>query len=162
MPRSRSAGFNVDALLQRDPTEHTSAPSRRRPARAHALDAEPDHDAALEHLKRATNHISAVRSSSSDFDRERFSGYLRSALEAMGAGAEDDTQNPLIDNDSTAEERHRAATGEDDVGEVPARSAVTLTGERPTPDHRRDFNSMRQRGADKALAFDAETLLQKR
>ena len=151
MPSSH--GFDAAALFQRDPdTLPRVRPLARR--HAHALDAEPDHAGALEHLEHARNHIESVQAGSSDFDPKRLAGYLKGAMDCLQGGAKD--ADP---DDMTSEERHRAATGEDDVGETEARSVVTPASREV--DHRKDFNSNRQGGADHALAFDTDALLQR-
>ena len=148
--------------------------------RRHALDGEADHKGALKQLEHATNHISAVESGSSEFDAERFGRYLKGALDCMSGGGEDEL---------TEGERDRAAEeGRDDVGEVAARSAVETTGSgnprRPdgtggkcfgggrvggssfapastNPDHRKDFNSVAQGGADSAVGYDHDAIMQR-
>lgn len=167
-----SSNFDADALLQRDPDSRDRGPDfsrawasrnqRRVSPRSHALDAEPDHETALKQLEYAQNHVSAVRAGSADFDRERFTGYLRNALEAMQSGAEDGDDPETEYNSEGMEIRGNArAGGEDDIGETPAR-AVVRSGSREL-DHRKDFNSIKQGGADSALTeFNADSLFQRK
>jgi len=179
---ARSAhGFDADSLFQRDTSRDGETfasfmTTRQRPldfwrrklreasraASRHAFDAASDREAALKHLQSMENHIN-TRGGTAEFDPAYMGRCFMSMLKAMGSeeeGAEDD------EDDRTAEERHRAATGEDDVGETPARSA-TSTSSRSKPDHRKDFDSEkeggpdRQAGADSALAFDAQELFQR-
>lgn len=203
---SRSRRFNASALFQREPSRSGEAfaaivSASKNPleywrqkvatatsiARGHAFDSASDHEAALEHLERMARHID-TRGGTAEFDPGYMARCFAAMLEAMGEGAED--EDPLRDDDSTAQERHRAATGEgegedeewegggreggpsllagrdrrrarDAMGETPARSVASLTDERRAPDHRNDFRSAKQGGADAALAFDADRLFQR-
>lgn len=166
MTRS-SSGFNSDALFQRDPDSRDRGPdfartyaARNSPRRVHALDAAPDHEAALKQLEHARNHVESVQAGSSDFDRERFVGYLQAALAAMGSeDAEDEGKEEQEYDSGGLPVPTDRAKAKDGVGETEARSVVTSSAARRDVDHRNDFNSAKQ-GADSA-DFDAASLFQK-
>lgn len=167
-----SPQFNADALFQRGPESRDQGPdfarafesrhSRRqapRKASPHAFDAEAATEAAIKHLEDAKTHIEAVATGNREYDSKHFQRMLTQALQAMAGADEDaDDENPFETVGSTAEERSRAATGKDGVGETPARPVVTPSSREI--DHRKDFNDIAQGGADSAL-FDADTLFQR-
>jgi hypothetical protein len=154
--------FNASAILQLDPnrrdgeafagyvTAHKSPrhaldfwkkklrdASRR--ASHHAFDSAGDHAAAIREIEAMANHID-TRGGTKEFDPAYLGRRFMAMLKAMGSeeeGAEEGTEDgeekrPTKEDDSTAEQRHRAATGKPSVG------------------------------ADGALAFDANGLFQRR
>ena len=167
--------FNASALLQRDPDSSDGGAafadyiaSRKlsplefwrkrlrdvsRTVSGHAFDSADGREEALKHLQQMENHIN-VRGGSSEFDPAYLARCFTAMLEAMGSeedGAEDD---------DPAGPGRSANSGEDDLGETPAR-AVVRTGSRKI-DHRKDFNCVKQGGADSALTdFDADRLFQR-
>jgi hypothetical protein len=144
MRSSRSShGFDAAALFQKDEHRDSSQPTRRSYG-----DPDADPKAAAHHIGKAMNHVNAVDGGQSEFNAERLRKYLQDALDALHAGDE-------------ADEAAEEPQADDGVGETEARSVVTTKGPRRNPDHRKDFNSMKQGGADGALAFDANGLFQR-
>jgi hypothetical protein len=167
MPR-----FNASALFQRNPDSRDLGPTfahawesrhSRHPRKAsrHAFDAEAATEAAIKHLEDAETHLEVVAAGRREFDAKHFERMLRQSMQAMAGAEEDaDDENPLEPAGSTAEERSRAATGKDGVGETPARSVVELSGT-GRPDHRKDFADIKQGGADDEALFDPQALFQR-
>lgn len=163
-------------LMQRRPGD----PGYREPGRSsHAFDGDDPREGARQAARRMRNHLSAVRAGDAELDVERVLTYARdieSAFEAMEASA-DDEEPSESDRDADLaqrippkgrdEERSGAGRsggrGTSGVGETRARSAVSTTDRRSNPDHRRDFNSIAQGGADDSAlsGFDPNSLFQK-
>ena len=90
-------------------------------------------------------------------------GKIHELLGGEDPGSDIDLVDPVAAANATEEKRDRLAEeARDGVGETPARSVVNLKeingGE---VDHRKDFNSIKQGGADAAMGYDYEALLQR-
>lgn len=158
--RTSSRRFDVDKLLQRSPDDRdlgpafaaawaarNTPPGSRKP-RAHALDAELDHAKALKELEGAKDHIEAVQTGYREYDPKHFARFLRNAWIAMGAeGPEGD------------EEREDDA--EYDASGMPVPTDRAKAGGDSDPDHRKDFNSLKQGGAHDSAHFDPTALFQR-
>lgn len=192
-PMPSNSGF-LDALFQgirpnRDGEAFAAAWDERftrRRVKAHALDAAPDCDAALKELGHAKDHLDAVKDGAVEYDQKHLVRMLLAVIRAMGAeeDAQDDEPRRTREDDMTAHERDRVQSGKDGTGETPARSVVSLKGDRelgePSAgaavvtlkgarryvDHRKDFDDLPQGGppdpaSDSALAFDSDGLFQR-
>lgn len=145
----RAGDFDADRLFQRG----------HYPSRPYALDADPDE--AISHLRKANAHLSAVRDGQSEFDAERLHRYVKTALDALETVTEDaDDPDAEFDNEGR-QIPPESAKARDAVGQTSSRSVATTSGQRRDVDHRRDFNSVKQAGADSAHGFDALKLFQK-
>jgi hypothetical protein len=156
MPR-----FNADALFQRDSdsrdhgpefaraweSRHTPRVSPRKTSR-HAFDAEAATEAALKHLEDAKTHIEAVATGNREFNSKHFERMLRQSLEAMAGAEEEDAEDDDPDH----------VTNPSDHGGPPN---VRAKDDGENPDHRKDFNDIKQGGADDAALFDANALFQR-
>jgi hypothetical protein len=180
--RSSANRPNMDSLFQRDGDSRDRGPdfaqswesrfARSQPPRkvrkAHAFDtAEPDRDEALKHLDRIRNHVSA-RAGSAEYDSKYVADCMMALVKALNLDdegtekdAEDDHPDEIPDASShggPVRVDRRAA--KDGVGETPARPVAELSGKRD-PDHRKDFNDIKQGGADDAALFDPQALFQR-
>jgi hypothetical protein len=172
MPR-----FNASALFQHDPDSRDLGPtfahawesrhSRRqapRKASRHAFDAEAATEAAIKHLEDAKTHLEVVAAGRREFDAKHFERMLRQSMQAMAGAeeenAEDDDPDHVTDPTIHGGPPNVRAKdgGKDGVGEVPPESVVRPSS-RPI-DHRKDFNDIKQGGADSAL-FDPQALFQR-
>lgn len=158
MPRRSSdlpaAVYNE--LFQLSPGER----GYREPRRSHALDADPGE--VMRHLKKALAHVNAVDDGGSEFNAERLRGYLKDAIEALPVEGEDEEEMSEQGKEESLAERiptERSKVKSDGLlGESSARP-VASTRSREI-DHRRDFNSIKQGGADAAHGYDSSALFQ--
>ena len=85
----RSAPFDYNAVMQRDPHDSGYVQTRRR----HALDEGPrDLDAAYRHLYGAMDHLHAARAGKIDFDSAIYNDHVTKAADCLKGGGQDEAE----------------------------------------------------------------------
>lgn len=161
---ARPSRFDPAALMQRDSSDSGrnfanawNAFKRRGVKRSHTYDEAPKLDTLREHhRKMGESHNSLGELLKGErLDAKAARGLAQDIAE--GAGRIYESLGGSAGEDTTEAERDRVH--EEARDGVPARSTSALPG-RSNPDHRRDFNSIKQGGADSAF-FDSGSLFQR-